>query len=137
MNWKWLSLINSNHWSYESKLFFELILHKKLSFIRIYTQVIWRAFSSLGFLVQHFVTILFGFSVWSFTMKFNPLPQLLNNWFTIIESGLFYGGKHLEEKICKLLTFFDKKRLLLNRGTPVSPMCKSTSNTGWVLLILH
>ena len=41
-------------------------------------------------------------------MEFNPLPDLLNNGFTIIEIGLFYGGQHLEAKICTFLIFFDK-----------------------------
>ena len=41
-------------------------------------------------------------------MEFNPLPDLLNTRFTIIEIGLFYGGEHLGAKICRFLTFFDK-----------------------------
>ena len=32
-------------------------------------------------------------------MEFNPLPDLLNTGFTIIEIGLFYGGENLEAKI--------------------------------------
>ena len=43
-----------------------------------------------GFLVQHFATFLFVFSVWFFEMKFNPLPDLLNNGFTTIEIGLLW-----------------------------------------------
>ena len=31
-------------------------------------------------------------------MEFNPLPDLLNTGFTIIEIGLFYGGEHSEAK---------------------------------------
>ena len=34
-------------------------------------------------------------------MEFNPLPDLLNTGFTIIEISLFYGGENLEAKICK------------------------------------
>ena len=41
-------------------------------------------------------------------MEFNPLPDLLNTRFTIVEIGLFYGGEHLGAKICRFLTFFDK-----------------------------
>ena len=37
-------------------------------------------------------------------MGFNPLPDLLNTGFTIIEIGLFYGGENLEAKICKFQT---------------------------------
>ena len=39
-------------------------------------------------------------------MEFNPLPDLLNTEFTIIEIDLFYGGEHLGAKIC--IFFFDK-----------------------------
>ena len=41
-------------------------------------------------------------------MAFNPLSDLLNIGFTIIEIGLFKGRKHLEAKIMKFTTFFDK-----------------------------
>ena len=47
------------------------------------------------------------FSVWYFTMEFNPLPDLVNTGFTIIEIGLFYGGERLGAKIYRFLTFFD------------------------------
>ena len=33
-------------------------------------------------------------------MEFNPLPHLLYTGFTIIEIGLFYGGEHMEAKMC-------------------------------------
>ena len=33
-------------------------------------------------------------------MELNTFPDLLNTGFTIAEIGLFYGGKHLEAKIC-------------------------------------
>ena len=39
-------------------------------------------------------------------MKFNSLPDLLNTGFTIIETGLFYGGEHLENM--QIADFFDK-----------------------------
>ena len=46
--------------------------------------------------MQHFATFLFGFSVSVvFKMEFNPLSDLLNTGFTIVEIGLFYGGEHL------------------------------------------
>ena len=45
----------------------------------------------LGFLVQHFATILYGFSV-CFKMELNLLPDLLKTRFKINEIGLFYGG---------------------------------------------
>ena len=59
-----------------------------------------------GFLLQHFATFLFDFPVWCFKMEFNSLPELLDTKLTIIEIGLFYGGEHLEAKICRFLTFF-------------------------------
>ena len=37
-------------------------------------------------------------------MELNPLPDLLNTGYTVIEIGLLHGGEHLE--ICKFLTFF-------------------------------
>ena len=47
------------------------------------------------------------FSVSFFKMAFNPLPDLVNTGFTIIEIGLFYGGERLGAKIYRFLTFFD------------------------------
>ena len=41
-------------------------------------------------------------------MEFNPLPDLLNTGFTIVEVGLIYGGEQLGAKICRFLTCFDK-----------------------------
>ena len=41
-------------------------------------------------------------------MEFNPLPDLLNTEFTIIEIGLFYGDEHLGAKMCRFVSFFDK-----------------------------
>ena len=60
-------------------------------------------------------------SVWLFKMEFNPLPDLLNTWFTIVEIDLFYGGKHLRAKTCRFLTYFDTLQdgdiwSVLNRG---------------------
>ena len=34
-------------------------------------------------------------------MEFNPLQDLLNTGFTIIENDLFYGGENLVAKICR------------------------------------
>mgnify|MGYP001796123736 CR=1 FL=1 len=68
------------------------------------------------FHVQHFGTFLFGFSVLCFKMEFNPLQNLLNTGFTIIEIGLFYDGEQLESKICRFLTFWQdhfKREFLL------------------------
>ena len=31
-------------------------------------------------------------------MEFDPLPDLLNTGFTIVEIGLFYSSEHLEAK---------------------------------------
>ena len=41
-------------------------------------------------------------------MEFNPLPDLLNTGFTIIEIDLFYDDKHKEAKMFRFLTFCDK-----------------------------
>ena len=41
-------------------------------------------------------------------MEFNPLPDLLNTEFKIIEIGLFYGGEHLGAKLCRFLTFLGR-----------------------------
>ena len=51
-----------------------------------------KASLKFGFLVQYFVTFLFRFSILIFHMEFNSA-------FTIIEIGLFYGGKQSETKI--------------------------------------
>ena len=54
-------------------------------------------------------------------MEFNPLPDLLNTGFTIVEIDLFYGGEHLGAKMCRFLICFDKIKMaiqylfLLNR----------------------
>ena len=32
-------------------------------------------------------------------MEFDPLPDFSNTGFTIIKTGLFYDGEHLEAKI--------------------------------------
>ena len=50
-------------------------------------------------------------------MEFSTLPDLKNTGFKIIEVGLFYGGEHLEVKICRFLTFVDKMAMLVNRAT--------------------
>ena len=36
------------------------------------------------------------------------MPDLLNTGLTIVKVDLFYGGEHLEEKICRLVTFLTK-----------------------------
>ena len=41
-------------------------------------------------------------------MELNPLPDLLTTGFNIIETGLFYGGKHLGAKIRRFLTFLTR-----------------------------
>ena len=94
--------------------FFELLLQRKLSFIRIYTQVtsqaLWcgsrnvcafKTSLKFRFLVQYFEKFLFG-------------SDLLNTGFTIIEIGLFYDGEQLYAKVCRFLTFFTRWRCLLN-----------------------
>ena len=70
-----------------------------------------------GFLVQHFATFFFDFSVWFLKIEFNLLPDLLSNRLTIIEIRLLYGGEQLEAKICRFLTFLTRYRCLLNRRT--------------------
>ena len=102
-------------------IFIELLLERKLSFIRVLT-LMWfgglfcarpaifppfRQVWSLGFLwstLWHFWSVF----LWFLKMEFNPLPDLLNTGFTIIEMGLFYGGENLEAKIRRLQTFLDK-----------------------------
>ena len=86
-------------------IFIELLLQRKLSFIRVYTQVIYFGglFSARPAIFPpfrqnwslQFAKFLISFSVWFFKMEFNPLPNLLNTGFTIIEIGLFYGGENL------------------------------------------
>ena len=64
---------------------------------------------------QHFATFWFGFSVWFFIMELNPLLDLRNMGFNIIENGLFRGGEH-KLKSCtgnqnildRFLVFIDK-----------------------------
>ena len=46
-------------------------------------------------------------------MEFNPLPDLLNTGYTIIEIGLFYCGEHLESKICRFQSFLDKMAMFI------------------------
>ena len=118
-------------------IFNEFLLQRKLSFIRVYTEVIYfggffgafpaifppfKQVWSLGFLwssLRYFWSV---FYVWFFKMEFNPLPDLLNTGFTIIEIGLFYGGEHLGAKICRFLTFLTRSLQdgdfwsVLNRG---------------------
>ena len=121
-------------------IFIELLLQRKLSFIGVYTYVI--NFNLAGFLayVQKFsrlldkfevslscealcVIFLNGFSVWFFKTEFNPLQDLLNTGFTIIEIDLFYGNnENLEAKICRFQFFFSRTT------------CENTSNTCWVFL---
>ena len=134
--------------------FFELLLQRKLSFIRVYTQsVIWWAFWnivltyvkifahfkwvwSLSFLctTQQFVTYLFDFSVWFLKIEFNPLLDLLNTGVTIFENSLFC----VRTQEAKIPGFhWQDGDVYLIRNLPVSPTCESTSNTGWVILIFY
>ena len=125
------SSINSNPWIYKSKwFFFELLLQGKLSFIRVYTQMIWRTFWrvfcevfpllkqvwSLGFLcstVRRFcLPFLFDVLKWT---SVNALLGLLN----IIEMGLFYGGEYLEAKICRFWHFWQDGEVYLIGRRPV------------------
>ena len=62
-------------------------------------------------------------------MEFNPLPDLLNIGFTVIEIALFYGGKHMEAKLCRFLTM---TMFTLSKMATF----ENTSNTSCVLLIL-
>ena len=39
-------------------------------------------------------------------MEFNPFPDLLNTEFTIIETGLVYGGEHLGSSLCRAFCDF-------------------------------
>ena len=42
-------------------------------------------------------------------MELNLLPELLNTgWFTIIDTGLFYGGEHMEAKYADSWLFWQK-----------------------------
>ena len=84
-----------------------------------------------GFLVKHSATFLIVFSVSVFKMEFTPLPDLPNTGLTIIEIGLFYGGEHLEAKICRFQNFFEQHWPCLSRTT----ISEDTLNTGWVFLI--
>ena len=68
--------------------------------------------------------IMISFSVWFFKMEFNHLRDLLNTGFTIVEIGLFYSGKHLGAKICRLLTCLRSLQdgdSVLNRGLMATP----------------
>ena len=83
--------------------------------------------------MKQFPTFLISFSVLFLKMEFNPLPDLMNAGFTIIEIGLFYGGEDLGLKICRFLTFFDKitsrRRFLVGSKSGMTT-CENTSNTG-------
>ena len=67
-----------------------------------------------------------------FKIEFNPLPDLLNTGFAIIEIGLFYGGENLKAKICSIQTFLDNMAAYLSSQTTTN---KKASNTSLVLLI--
>ena len=75
-----------------------------------------------------------GFMKQFATFLIDPLPDLLNNGFTIIDTGLFYGGEHLWAKICIFLTFFDKITSYNDdfwSGTTTT--CENTSNPNVLL----
>ena len=110
--------------------FFELLLQWKLSFIRVYSQVIWRAFSStfwncfifqtslwFGFLMQYFMTMVFSFSVWCFRMEINSLPDLLNSGFTIDHWNVFVLWWLTQEAKIRRYQTLTRWQCLLNRGT--------------------
>ena len=98
-----------------------------LLLLLLFTPVIWRAFwrarvQKFSRLLNKFEVwvsweavcdILFGFSVWFFRMEFKHLPYLLNTGFTINEIGLFYGGEHLEAKLCNFQTFWDNMAICI------------------------
>ena len=114
------SSINSNHWKYKSKWAFtpfKVVIYQSIHSSYLIWRAFWRTFSNFpafktsskfGFLVKQFVTFVISFSGWFFKKGFNPLPDLLNTGFTIIEISLFYGGKHFGAKICRFLTISDK-----------------------------
>ena len=113
------SSLNLNQWIYSMSQndFFEPLILRQLSFIRVYTQLIWQAFLHIAlntpkFLsllnkfeawfscvqLQQFVMFMFGLSFWFLKMEYNPLPDLLNTIFTIIDIGLLCGGEHRKQK---------------------------------------
>ena len=143
------SSINLNHYMniWIKMIFIELLLQRKLSLIRVYTQVIWfsgifgahsdifppfsfRQVWSLGFLwssLRHFWSVfLFNFLQWNS----NPLSDLLNTGFTIIEIGLFVVAKTCKWKYADSRLFWITWPCFSRPTT-----CENTSNTGWVLLI--
>ena len=46
-------------------------------------------------------------------MELNPLPDLLNAGFTIIEISLFYGAENLEAKKCRFQTFLENMAMFI------------------------
>ena len=125
------SSINSNHWIYESNDFFELLLQQKLSFIRVSTLIIWRAFWRASWNFSAFQTSLNNVFVRFFCLiffKWNSTlawPDVLNTGFTIIKFILFCAGQHLTRWRC-----------LLSRGTfCLADVRKHFSY--WGPLILH
>ena len=103
------SSINSNHWIYESNWY---LLRKSchlLGYTLKWFSALLKQVWSLGFLCSTLRCLRsFFFSVWFFKQKFNPLPDLLNTGFTIFETGLFYGCKHLEAQIRRFLISIKK-----------------------------
>ena len=106
---------------YKSKCFFELLLQRKLLFIRIYTQNIWRAFWpytpthvetfapfkqvwSLSFFPS--TAVLCNASAWYFDLELKPLLDLLNTGFTSVKNGLIYGGEYRSGKLQNRFFFY-------------------------------
>ena len=141
VNWEWPSLQQIQITERMSQNdFCELLLERKLSFLRLYTQVVFAGylthrtgtrrnfyafqtslkFKSLQCTKQHFATFLLGFSVWDFKMELNSLLDLQNIKFTITEISLYVvpntGSKNM------LIPGFHW--CLQSRNLPVSPECK-------------
>ena len=149
MAWKWSSQ-TTEYMSQNN--FFELLLQRKLSFVRVYTQVIWRAFRHTSRNFPAFQTSLkFGFLVyncstlWRLCLVF-LFDSLKGNSITC----QIYWIPDLQslKLVCSTVVNTWKQKyvdswLLLTRcdvyliEQPVSSKCENTLNTGWVILILH
>ena len=88
----------------QNDFFFELLLQRKLSFIRVYTLKRFGGLFDTSLLhtskisrlsnKQHFTTFLYGFYVWAFKMEFNILLNFYNTGIKIIEKILFCCDEH-------------------------------------------
>ena len=116
---------NSNHCLYQPKWFYKaftpakVVLYQSIQSSYLIWRAFWRTSSDFpAFCLKFEVWVSceavweifdqFCFSVWFFKMEFNPMPDLLNTRFTIVEIGLFFDGEHLGAKIRRFLTCFDK-----------------------------